>query len=236
MIGLFDYTVILTYMSLASGVTGILISLSGFGHPYVGVFFLLFSGLCDAFDGKVARSKAGRSQFEKNFGQQIDSLADLVSFGVLPACIGMAMIKANSKYLEIPVINEETNRRAWYAIILMLIAAVYVLAALIRLAYFNATDMEREKEEQQEGYYSYTGLPVTSAALVFPFVLLLHFFTRFDFSILYFAVMLLMSALFLGNFKIKKIGGWKLGVLIGIGVIEFFMIIFRCWRILRGWP
>ena len=236
MIGLFDYTVILTYLSLASGVTGILISLSGFGHPYIGVFFLLFSGLCDAFDGKVARTKAGRSDFEKRFGEQIDSLADLVSFGVLPACIGMAMIRANDKYLEMPVINEETNRRAWYAIILMLIAAVYVVSAMIRLAYFNATGEERLQEEKKEGYYSYTGLPVTAAALVFPFVLLLHFFTRFDCSILYFAVLLLMSGLFLGNFKIKKITGWKLYLLICIGVVEFFMIVFRCWRILRGGP
>ena len=184
----------------------------------------------------MARSKAGRSDFEKKFGEQIDSLADLVSFGVLPACIGMAMIRAGDRYLEVPAINEATNRRAWYAIILILIAAVYVVSAMIRLAYFNATDAERMKEEEKEGYYSYTGLPVTAAALVFPFVLLLHFFTRFDFSILYFAVMLLMSGLFLGNFKIKKITGWRLYLLIAVGAIEFFMIVFRCWRLIHGGP
>ena len=56
MIGYFNYTMLLTYMSLASAGLGIVITLT-FGNPYVGMFFLLFSGLCDAFDGKVARIK-----------------------------------------------------------------------------------------------------------------------------------------------------------------------------------
>lgn len=42
MIGVYDYTVILTYLSLISGSLGIFVSLSGLGHPYYGVFFLLF--------------------------------------------------------------------------------------------------------------------------------------------------------------------------------------------------
>ena len=54
MIGFYDYTVILTYLSLLSGTTGIMLCLNGVGHPYLGMFFLLFSGLCDTFDGKVA--------------------------------------------------------------------------------------------------------------------------------------------------------------------------------------
>ena len=57
MIGFFDYTVILTYLSLLSAGLGVLVSLHGDGHPYWGVAFLLISGLCDAFDGNVARVK-----------------------------------------------------------------------------------------------------------------------------------------------------------------------------------
>lgn len=57
MIGFYDYTVILTYLSLMSGTIGIMLCLNGMGHPYLGMFFLLFSGLCDTFDGKVARTK-----------------------------------------------------------------------------------------------------------------------------------------------------------------------------------
>ena len=54
MIGYYDYTVILTYFSLLSAVTGIVVSLGGGGHPYYGAFFLLFCGFCDAFDGTSA--------------------------------------------------------------------------------------------------------------------------------------------------------------------------------------
>ncbi len=59
MIGVYDYTVILTYLSLLSGVTGMIIAMTGFGHPYLGMFCMMLSGLFDAFDGKVARTKKG---------------------------------------------------------------------------------------------------------------------------------------------------------------------------------
>ena len=98
MIGYYDYTVLLTYFSLVSAGLGILISLHGDCHPYIGVFFLLFCGLCDAFDGKVARTKKNRTEEECKFGIQIDSLSDLVAFGVLPACIGEAMLLQSTKY------------------------------------------------------------------------------------------------------------------------------------------
>ena len=54
---------------------------------------LAISGLCDMFDGKVARTKKDRTEAEKRFGIQIDSLADIVCFGVSPAilCYRMGM-------------------------------------------------------------------------------------------------------------------------------------------------
>ena len=67
MIGFYDYTVILTYLSLMSGTIGIMLCLNGMGHPYLGMFFLLFSGLCDTFDGKVARTKKDRTPQMKKF-------------------------------------------------------------------------------------------------------------------------------------------------------------------------
>ena len=41
MIGVYDYTVILTYMSLLSACAGMIVSMSGLGHPYYGMFFML---------------------------------------------------------------------------------------------------------------------------------------------------------------------------------------------------
>ena len=62
MIGYYDYTVILTYLSMLSATSGIMLCLNDIGHPYLGMFFLMFCGLCDAFDGKVARTKKNRTE------------------------------------------------------------------------------------------------------------------------------------------------------------------------------
>lgn len=133
MIGFYDYTVILTYLSLLSGTTGIMLCLNGVGHPYLGMFFLLFSGLCDTFDGKVARTKKNRTEQMKKFGIQIDSLSDLVAFGVLPACIGISLLRYA---IHIPGLSGFTcyilsNYQKPATYILTFVAVLYVLAALI---------------------------------------------------------------------------------------------------------
>lgn len=225
MIGVYDYTVILTYLSLLSGCTGMFIAMSGLGHPYIGMFFLLFSGLCDAFDGRVARTKKNRSELELAFGVQIDSLADLVSFGVLPASVGVSLLRASERYSDVPHRIAESGKMIWYPVVLIAVAVLYVLAAMIRLAYFNATEDERKQQKEEIGSEYFTGLPVTTASLVFPLVLLLHYFLRFDLSIIYFVVMLCMALLFLGNFKIRKPGRLLLGVMIGIGSLELLMFL-----------
>ena len=225
-IGVYDYTVILTYMSLLSGVTGTIISMTGIGHPYYGMFFLLFSGLCDAFDGKVARTKKDRSEFEQSFGVQIDSLSDLIAFGVLPASVGVALLRSSSRYSDVPFRLADGERMHWYPVMLIAIAVLYVLAAMIRLAYFNATEDERRQDCETFGREYYTGLPVTAAALVFPLVLLLHHILRFDLSLVYFAVMMLMGFLFLGGFRIPKPGKRELGIMVVIGVLELLAFFF----------
>lgn len=84
-LGIYDYTVILTYISLGISVFGITRALEG--DFKVAIFCLALSGLCDMFDGKIARTKKNRTDDEKNFGIQIDSLCDVVCFGIFPAMI-----------------------------------------------------------------------------------------------------------------------------------------------------
>ena len=130
MLGFYDYTVILTYLSLISAGCGILIALSGGGHPYIGAFFLLFCGLCDAFDGKVARTKKDRTQAERSFGVQIDSLSDLVAFGVQPAAVGSALLRRSP-------LGALVNGTWWekpLGVGMTAILIAYILAAMIRLA------------------------------------------------------------------------------------------------------
>lgn len=85
MIGFYDYTVVLTYISLMCSVFGITQAIGG--HYRTAIICLALSGLFDMFDGKIARTKKNRTDDEKLFGVQIDSLCDVVCFGAFPAVI-----------------------------------------------------------------------------------------------------------------------------------------------------
>ena len=224
MIGFYDYTVILTYLSLLSSTVGIVVALSAGGHPYFGCFFLLLSGFCDAFDGKVARTKKQRTAAEKAFGIQIDSLSDLVAFGVLPTCIGTALIRTS------PMIQAAFSDPSapWQVhlgrFVLHAVLVLYTLAAMIRLAYFNVTEEERQQTETG-ARTPYLGLPVTSAALIFPLVLLLQFLTRADITLAYMGAALLTGLLFLIPFRVRKPGLRGILIMVGIGALEFLLLL-----------
>ena len=181
-IGFYDYTVILTYLSLVSAVTGI--TAASRGSLHAAVLCLLFSGICDAFDGMVARTKKNRTEDEKAFGIQLDSLCDVVSFGVFPAMICYFM-----------GIN---------GIVGMVILYAYCLCALIRLAFFNVLEGKRQKTEGGCNK-TYRGLPVTSISMVFPLVYLLRFVLPEQiFLIVMQAVMAASAFLFVLDFSVKK--------------------------------
>ncbi|MBR3593755.1 MAG: CDP-alcohol phosphatidyltransferase family protein [Clostridia bacterium] len=224
MIGVYDYTVILTYLSLLSAGSGIFVCLSGTGHPFMGIFFLLFCGLCDAFDGKVAQTKKNRTDTERKYGIQIDSLSDIVAFGVLPACIGMAFIRVSPMMQSI--IGPHCNR--WYnnvtRVAVFGVLALYILTALIRLAYYNVTEEERQETEDGTRKY-YLGLPVTSAAIVFPFISLLLYVIPTDVTLLYIFMVALLAVLFIVPFQLRKVGLKGILVFVGIGAVEFIIIL-----------
>ena len=179
MLGVYNYTVILTYVGMLAGFSGILCVLEG--NIREAIICLMIAGLCDMFDGKIA-STMKRTRKEKRFGVQIDSLSDLVSFGVLPALI--VYTGCTWKLRIIP-------------------SAVYLLCALIRLAWFNVDEEERQDLEKGSRRYYY-GLPVTCAALIFPCVFILCAKLNWPFSKLSSIVLLCMAAAFLTPFRVKK--------------------------------
>ena len=63
MLGFYDYTVVLTYVSLGISIFGITRALQG--DFKIAIFCLALSGLCDMFDGKIARTKKNRTVDEK---------------------------------------------------------------------------------------------------------------------------------------------------------------------------
>jgi len=101
MIGFYNYTVILTYLGLASGMMGIISAVQG--KITAAILCLLLAGFFDMFDGLVARTKKDRTKQEKCFGIQLDSLSDVICFGVLPAMIGYA-VGLNTWYFYIILI------------------------------------------------------------------------------------------------------------------------------------
>ncbi len=233
MIGFYDYTVVLTYLSLFSAGTGIFVSLSGNGHPYWGTFFLLFCGLCDAFDGQIARTKKNRTEMERSFGIQIDSLSDLVAFGVLPACIGMALIRTSPLLQQIFHSDRHNIPLRLVSGLCFAVMVLYILAALIRLAYFNVTEEERQRTEGGVRR-TYIGLPVTSAALIFPSIMLFRYLLPMDISILYFPATLITGFLFLSKLRIPKPHLRGVLIMIGIGAVECVLLVLFFLLRIRG--
>lgn len=203
MIGFYNYTIILTYMGVASAIVGIVAAAQG--NPTTAVICLMFSGLCDMFDGPVARRRKRNDQ-EKRFGIQIDSLADVICFGVLPAVIGFS-------------VGVSRSGKAYLAILI-----VYVLAALTRLAYFNVTEEERQ-EETDEKRKTYEGLPVTSVALIVPVIYGFRDMLGLRFPLVYGASLICISLAFLIRFKVRKLGPLGMLILIGLGIAELIWVL-----------
>lgn len=179
MIGFYNYTVILTYLGMLSGFAGITCAFKG--NLRFALICMVISGICDMFDGKIAATMERNGQ-EKRFGIQIDSLSDLICFGVLPAMF----VYANGG-----------GKLSW------LLSALYLLCALIRLAWFNVE--EEERQDQEGGRRKvYLGLPVTTAAVIFP--LLFDFGWKYNWPLKFLApvVLLLTATAFLTPFRFRK--------------------------------
>ena len=145
-VGKWNKSVILTYAGLILAVLGMFLA---FTQEKINYAFccLMVAGICDLFDGMVAR-RCKRTEEEKKFGIELDSIVDTMSFIALPICIFISMGLV----------------QVWDVLIFMLFA----VAGVARLAYFNIDTADSEKAIKY-----YTGLPVTYTALIFPLLYLL---------------------------------------------------------------
>ena len=181
-IGFYDYTVVLTYMSLVSAVMGMTFAHKGlFGAAMLCLFL---SGFCDAFDGTVARTKKNRTDDEKAFGIQLDSLVDVVSFGVAPAfsfyCMGVDSVLG------------------------IAILCAYSICAVIRLAFFNVQEAKRQQTEGGSNKF-YRGMPVTTSSMIFPAYWLLRGLLPGNFFVAGLYILTALAAfLFVLDFRVKK--------------------------------
>ncbi len=209
MIGFYNYTVIITYLSVVSA--GVGMYLVSQGDLKAGIFFFMFSGLCDMLDGPVSRTKKDRTETEKKFGIQIDSLCDCVSFGVQPAIVYYFIAK-----YQLP-------EGTWVHRIAFVLGIMLMLAAVIRLAFFNVSEEDRQKTEGNTLRKYYRGLPVTNVTWILP----LFFLTRYFTSGLTFVIIMLVSEaltafLFLLDFRMPKVHGKKL-IPVALAAIAVFV-------------
>lgn len=208
-LGYYDYTVVLTYCGMLSAFCGILCAINL--RFWEAIFCLLLSGVCDMFDGAVAATK-DRTPSEKKFGIQIDSLSDLISFGVLPGIFG---------YMVCGKTTAAT-----------IISALFALCALIRLAYFNVLEEERQNQTTEKRK-SYLGVPVTTVAVILPLVYMLYDYKLLKNNVCFLILYVLLGVGFLSPIQIKKPGFVGKICLVILGIIEAIgMVLFMGWDIL----
>ena len=111
---------------------------------------------------------------------------------------------------------------SWYHVI---IYTLYTLAGAIRLGYFNIIAMD-----DKEGPVShYSGLPVTSVAIILPLFYLLRSILMFEtFKIVYIILLLLIAILFVSNFKLKKPTGRVLYIFLVLGLVGIILLLGLC--------
>lgn len=168
----------------------------------LGIICLIISGICDTFDGKIAATKK-RSREEKMFGIQIDSLSDLVCFAILPAIL----------CYELGIKGLATH----------FVLASYVLAGIIRLAYFNVMEESTQREEVDNDKI-FIGLPITTIAGIFPLVYCLNIGES---KFVYPFLLSLMAIAFLFPFRLKKPKLKTMYLIVSILCFEFLFLLIQ---------
>ncbi|MGP1563484.1 CDP-alcohol phosphatidyltransferase family protein [Filifactor alocis] len=173
MIGKWNRTVILTYV-------GIFFSIIGMGFVIhadaeSAMSCLILAGICDLFDGQIAR-RIKRTEEEKLFGIELDSVADVVNF------------------IAFPVVLLYVTVSSW--LLVSLAGTFFAICGTARLTFFNMG----AKESMGEISF-YRGLPVTYTALILPLVYLL----KYAISLNVFDIIFMVCYLSIGVFQITDI-------------------------------
>lgn len=197
-------SVLLTYLGVIFAVVSMYFAFTKMAFAEVNymrysLVFLVLAGICDMFDGKVARM-CKRTPEEKEFGVQIDSLADTVSFLVLPVVI-MSSLGMTS-------------------IFEVIVYAMFILCGISRLAYFNCN-------ASLDGPVKfYNGLPVTSTAIFYPILGLLHgIVPESVFEIIYIVATIIIAMLFIIRIKIPKLKGIAYIIIPILAILLVFLLL-----------
>jgi CDP-diacylglycerol--serine O-phosphatidyltransferase len=164
---------------------GLFCSVLAIHFAAVGMFHAAMIGMIwavcfDWTDGIIARNMKDRTEMQGLFGAQLDSLIDIVSFGICPAIV---LLSYGSYSL-------------WY----LPGAFIIVAAAALRLSYFNVFGLVDKS--------SYMGMALDNNGIILVFVFLFNgFFRHSTFSIVLYILLLLLAALNVAPVKTPKLAG-----------------------------
>ncbi len=198
-VGKWNRSVIVTYIGVVFSIVGMYFAFTN-GTKYA-MCCLMAAGICDLFDGRIARS-CKRTEEEKRFGVELDSLADVFNFISFPVVIfiGAGFTKP-------------------YFILLYIL---FTICGIARLAYFNIST------EDSTPVRYYQGLPVTYTALILPIVYLLKYVLPSNLVYIIFpAALFVTSILNILNIKVPKPKGaaYILFSLSAVFVLVLYLVI-----------
>lgn len=175
-IGYYRKCDILTMCGTFLAFIGIILAIND--HFTFSAFCLFLCGVCDGFDGKLARMKRYKKE-QKVYGAQLDSLSDVICFGVFPAILTSLIF--NNIYVYI-------------------ISAIYMLCGLVRLAFFNTLDIMPKSNKNV-----FIGVPITTVAIIYPIILFIIRFINFNIlKIVMPIILLILSISYILNIEFKK--------------------------------
>ena len=185
-----DLPNVFSLLGLLCAMFGIYFAIEGyFLASMIGV---LWAVLFDWFDGIIAHKITGRTKEQRVFGGQLDSMIDIVSFGIFPAILLLSY--------------------GGYSFWFMPGAFIIVAASALRLSYFNVYGLIDNK--------TYKGLALDNNVLILAFVFLFEsFFSHTAFSILIYTLLMVLSAFNLSSIRTPKLGGKWIYALVAYVVV-----------------
>ena len=160
-----------TFANLGFGIMSLLMNFRG--DYKLACIFIIIAGLIDRYDGTIARML----DLSSDLGKQLDSLSDLVSFGVAPSMLAYNMYN----FINLGILG--------YVLLI-----IFPICGAYRLAKFNSIEFK--------GFFS--GIPITAAGCIMALFGLLTLKGEINF-ILPTLLISILSYLMISNIKIKKI-------------------------------
>ena len=198
----------ITVLAICAGMSGLRFAILGRWEG--AVLAILIAGVLDGLDGRVARLLKGTSKF----GAELDSLSDIVSFGVAPAVIMYTWALRDVKGI------------GW------LLALVFTIAMALRLARFNTMSADEEADEEEKRDY-FSGIPAPASAALALWPMILYFLTDIEFlrnpvfCSIYLGAIAALTVSSLPTFSFKKLSikrQYVLFYLLGIAILATLLV------------